>query len=46
MKLLSNLQVSPIYNPEAPFGLERLDMSSPTCLMAERKRQGHLLSNN
>ena len=35
--------VSSMYNPEAPFGLESLDLEALDRLMAERKRRGHLL---
>ena len=31
-------------NSEKPFGLERLDMSSLTCPMAERQCQSHMLT--
>jgi len=45
------VEVSFMYNPEAPFGLELFDLEAldrltAERLMAERKRKGYLLSSN
>lgn len=42
--LHAQVDVSSINNPEAPFGLESLDLEALDRLMAERKHRGHLLS--